>query len=133
MRNSFLLILINCVGPLFLGLLIYVFFRPTQVPISRLISFINPESSYYDCWIISILPDLIAAYSLNSFFLILLNQLYIFWHSFILFLIFSFLETMQYLFEWGTFDFIDLLLYLIGILLSTYVLRRNNLGIYSNE
>lgn len=104
-----------------------------MVPISRLFSFINPENLYYDCWVISILPDFIAAYSLNSLFMILLNQSYCFWHSFILFIILMFFESMQYIFEWGTFDFVDLLLYLIGIFLSKYLLWEKNHAIYSNE
>jgi hypothetical protein len=119
------LLFFHFLTPLILGVFVYLFFRSNIVPVSEFFAFLNPNKTYYDSSFISNLPDFLSIYAVNSLLIILLNRLYVYWHSVFLFLFVLFIEILQHIFPWGTFDFIDIILYLLGVLSSMFFLRGN--------
>ena len=106
-----------------LGAIVYVFFRPNETPIGVFLRFINPNDIYIDIYFIRILPDFLSVYSVNSLFIIFIGKNYKFWTVLAIFFTAILFEFFQYFFSWGTFDYYDIVLYLIGCLFSVFFLR----------
>jgi len=117
-------VLINCIAPLIISFLVYIFFRPDVTIISKLLGFLNPNRIYFNNKLIGLLPDLLSLYAINSFLIIWLRKNYIFSYSIFLFCVISVFEVGQAFFDYGTFDFLDIILYLMGIIFSYTLLHK---------
>lgn len=136
------LLIIHCIMPLFIGVLIYIFFRTTELKMCKWFSLIGIKDyiittkiffldvkSYLPNWIIFSLPDGLWTYSFSAMLYYSWDEIFL---KYRILLIFPFcclfiLEIIQYKNEnFGTFDFADLIVSFIMNMLLIKNLKLNN-------
>jgi len=140
--NRFILaraILVHCFAPILFGAVLYFFwgspnlaiyewlnFNPRDINSERLHDIFLKAKKIIPSWILYILPDGLWAYSFTSAIIILwegeLKKIQ-FW-LFVPFFVGVLVELLQFSkIIGGTFDFLDILSYLLGTLLGVYILH----------
>lgn len=135
------LLIFHVLFPLSFGILIYLSFRCKSIIIYRwfdvfeisnlfesLRNYLFQYNSHLPAWLIYSLPDALWVYALISTLFIVWGKDFLklkFW-LIVSLLIAPLLEFLQFLkFFPGTFDFVDLLFYLIGSILSLTIVKHN--------